>query len=167
MRPSRGRMRQRQKIGALVSHAHIISARGIIGTERIPNHSVIWSVASRTVATRVVGKSTGSGETAADMSSRDPLNLPLITLTNNDCNQSALRSHYHHRHACPCNLPHRDAPESGDADATRQPSLPRSEERRPADSICCLGDKNQGVFAGFWSVLAVRPPRPSASSRVQ
>lgn len=43
-----------------VSHAHIINAHGIIATERIPNHSVIWTVASRTVTTRVVENQQGA-----------------------------------------------------------------------------------------------------------
>lgn len=50
----------KKKIRALVSHAHIISAHGIIAAERIPNHSVIWTVASRTVTTRVVENQQGA-----------------------------------------------------------------------------------------------------------
>lgn len=46
--------RKKKRVRALVSHAHIISAHRIIATERIRNHSVIWTVASRTVTMRVV-----------------------------------------------------------------------------------------------------------------
>lgn len=44
MRVHQRRMRTK-KIRALISHAHIISAHGIIGTERIQNHSIIWTIA--------------------------------------------------------------------------------------------------------------------------
>lgn len=58
--------------------------------EGIRNHSVIWPTARENG-----GDDDESAEiiterqTVAVISTQDPLNSPLITLTNNDCNQSA------------------------------------------------------------------------------
>lgn len=67
---------------------------------------------------------------------------------------SALHFHYHHGHACPCNLPHRDAVESGDADAAHQPFIAEVRaETASAEHLVSVGDKQQ-CFACFWGCVS-------------